>query len=924
MASLAFVRIDLFSNCVDTFFKELDANIPQNVLDNGKRGSLMQLAGIRSKISQWEKQRSQPYSFKALAMVQETTQLKKERVLMRTSASPGKRATKREVAPVPSVLFTATTPPGVCSSPLPGPKPKASPGLISSPKSSMIPSQPAFDSSPAAGPDLSALCSAVQALKKLPLPSAPTPMNYGPKTLNQQGSLMAAKTPNVTPAVAPRFASAVQNGSTAGMTPIRRTPRIVAAPRTPGAPPNTPASPRSRNSAMVALNLPLHASGIILPSSPVDPMTAVSKAATEYDGDDVVMGDVTPLRLEPEDDSRCPVHVPSVATGNQHSKAALEPTKLEDSTSHALHDNEELITDEVIVGLSARSVGKMDALVLQSGGTVEGKKGVAEMAQLEKPESPIMTNNPLATEEEKFTDLEGVSAIQQGANEAVAVSLHSPTPSSGCSGVSNNPLFVGDAAYPTPPSVSAPTRRLSGCPVRLPSPSTPLSTRSAASEGMKLAEQLHIVAEQLSTPACALDDVTFQFKGDVQALLQALDAATPRSSHVATPKYGAFSGKITRAMADASTEERPKQQARTRNSSLSNGSGAPILDLSAFTADGDLQTSPGKGTPYKMLAVSPVELQHIAATVSPAMEPNNFVFKITTESESNGEEVSVLMERIAGLEAECAEAADLLSGYQGTIAELQDQHSAALVRIKSEVGLLESEVDRLNQEKTRLSSQFESLYREKYMPLKAEASALRRGGELLRGKLTEVEGRASRAQELEEELGAARASVAAAKAEATAAREAERLAERKVTAVSTTLADAEKRWSTKFEAEMRRLEATLAAKDSEIQAWRDKHTALARQHDEAVHRAHLAQAARERKAAEVARKEEEICALEVRLNGFERVLSQYRAENEKFAATKERYKAAVAALEQEVAAKDAEKLTLTSMCNELLSRLEAV
>ena len=93
----------------------------------------------------------------------------------------------------------------------------------------------------------------------------------------------------------------------------------------------------------------------------------------------------------------------------------------------------------------------------------------------------------------------------------------------------------------------------------------------------------------------------------------------------------------------------------------------------------------------------------------------------------------------------------------------------------------------------------------------------------------------------------------------------------------------------------------MGAKDAEIQEWKDKHTAIARQHDEAVHRAHIAQAAKDRKAHEVALKEEELCNMSVRLREFEDVLGQYKAENEKFAGTKERYKAAVVALEKEVA-----------------------
>ena len=171
---------------------------------------------------------------------------------------------------------------------------------------------------------------------------------------------------------------------------------------------------------------------------------------------------------------------------------------------------------------------------------------------------------------------------------------------------------------------------------------------------------------------------------------------------------------------------------------------------------------------------------------------------------------------------------------------------------------------------------------------------------------------------------AAQQAAAAAKAEAAAAREAERLAEVRSAAGASAAAEAEKRWAAKFEGEARRAAAALASKDAEVATWRDRHAALARQHDDAVHRAHLAQAARERKEAEVARKEEELCAMEVRGREVEGVLGRYKEENAKFYGVKERYKAAVAALERELAAKDAEKATLSAMCSDLMSRLEGM
>ena len=51
--------------------------------------------------------------------------------------------------------------------------------------------------------------------------------------------------------------------------------------------------------------------------------------------------------------------------------------------------------------------------------------------------------------------------------------------------------------------------------------------------------------------------------------------------------------------------------------------------------------------------------------------------------------------------------------------------------------------------------------------------------------------------------------------------------------------------------------------EAEASEARARYGSLSKQYDEAVHKANLARAARERAAAEAARKEEELCALEV-------------------------------------------------------------
>lgn len=530
------------------------------------------------------------------------------------------------------------------------------------------------------------------------------------------------------------------------------------------------------------------------------------------------------------------------------------------------------------------------------------------------PESPAMSSNPLAGENHGSTPV-GVVSI-------------AATPSGATSGtVSNNPLFSGTPTNPTPGSVNMRVRLTGmGAAVR-----TPSSGSSAASEGMRLAEKLHEAAEKLQTPlhaaatpsatpasagsmaaaAPSQEDHTFEFKDDVAALLQALDARTPLSDK--TPA-GPATGAAGRALAAASTEERPKAQAR-RRSSLSNGS-PTILDLNGFDADGERRL-PGMSTPLTFAAPA-------------AAQPSPGDLSVPKATSASAAEVEDLLQRIAELEEERTEAASLLAGYQGSIAELQDRHSAATVRAQAEMAMLKSEVDRLRAERAEIHSQFESLYNDKYNPLKAEAAALRRGADVLRAKIAQGEATSARVTQLEQEVAAAQQaalaaqqSAEAAKAEAAAAREAERLAEQRAAAAGASIREAEGRWAAKYEAEAKRAQQALSAKEAEVSSWREKHAALARQHDDLLHRVHVAQAAKERKGAEVARKEEEICALEVRLQEVMNVLEGYKAENSKFVGVKEHYKATIVELQKQNATLAEEKTRLVVMLNETMNRLEA-
>jgi len=187
----------------------------------------------------------------------------------------------------------------------------------------------------------------------------------------------------------------------------------------------------------------------------------------------------------------------------------------------------------------------------------------------------------------------------------------------------------------------------------------------------------------------------------------------------------------------------------------------------------------------------------------------------------------------------------------------------------------------------------------------------------------------SRLTQLEQELAAAhqvaQASqqiASAAQAEAGAAKEAARLAEHRTKQAISAAATVDQQWAAKLETESQRAEQIAIEKEAEIASWREKYASIARQHDDAVHLAHVAQAAKERKCKEVVTKEEEICSLEVRLREVERVLGEYKVENDKFFSVKERYKTLLAGLEREVAVKEEEKSRLAAMCNELMCQAE--
>jgi chromosome segregation ATPase len=164
--------------------------------------------------------------------------------------------------------------------------------------------------------------------------------------------------------------------------------------------------------------------------------------------------------------------------------------------------------------------------------------------------------------------------------------------------------------------------------------------------------------------------------------------------------------------------------------------------------------------------------------------------------------------------------------------------------------------------------------------------------------------------------------VEAAEAQKRAAIESESLAKEKAQAVK---ANSDKSLDTMradYEKKIEHMESSLQLKNKEIEEKGTKSTMLRQKLDETMHKLEVATAVRDRRQGEINSREEEICALQVRLKEVEVILGQYKSENEKFFKLKEKYKATIASLEGELRKKEAEKVTLTQMCDQLLSEKE--
>ena len=171
----------------------------------------------------------------------------------------------------------------------------------------------------------------------------------------------------------------------------------------------------------------------------------------------------------------------------------------------------------------------------------------------------------------------------------------------------------------------------------------------AATEGKRLARQLRLVAERLATPT-----------------------ATTPTDHDHDVNVVDGRGRV-KTLASVSTEERPKAVAR--RCSILGDVGAPILDLSGFDAQGDRRRN-SIATP--LIVSRQTAGEHVGGQKE--------------EAELSKTRMTELEARIAQLEDENQEAAVILEGYQGSIAQLQDKYSKDAVAWTSENALMATEV----------------------------------------------------------------------------------------------------------------------------------------------------------------------------------------------------------------------------------------
>jgi len=416
------------------------------------------------------------------------------------------------------------------------------------------------------------------------------------------------------------------------------------------------------------------------------------------------------------------------------------------------------------------------------------------------------------------------------------------------------------------------------------------------SEGRKLAQQLHAVAEKLGTP--------------MSGFVSPYGGVGEQDETVIMPAKMADDTDFSQAAIHESENE------MRRRSSLCDTT-ASILDLSGFDVHGDRRRSTA-GTPLLLASKS----RHATPTSA-------YNTRRPLKSSSRDEEMEKLRQTILRLESQKEEAGAMLQGYQNSISSLQDKHSKEVIRAASEVKLMKTEVERLRRERCDIHSQFEALYNNKYVPLKSEAA-------LLRKEIKELQACEKDALSLFEEIkmtkkeliaakqaaSASQKAVEAAEAQKRAAIESESLAKEKAQSVKANADKSLEMMRTDYEKKIEYLETSLQLKNNELEEKGTKSAMLRQKLDETMHKLEVATAVRDRRQGEINSREEEVCALQVRLKEVEGILGQYKNENEKFFKLKEKYKATIASLERDLRKKEAEKATLTQMCDQLLSEKE--
>jgi len=201
------------------------------------------------------------------------------------------------------------------------------------------------------------------------------------------------------------------------------------------------------------------------------------------------------------------------------------------------------------------------------------------------------------------------------------------------------------------------------------------------------------------------------------------------------------------------------------------------------------------------------------------------------------------------------EALELLQNYKKTVANLQDAHSRELIGVKGEAVLLRSDLE-------DVGKRFETLYRDKYIPIKRQVEVLCQEKDELRAQLN------------------------------------------KVNAEKTKLEDVVTRFT---------------LKDKERN---ERYRALTKTLEATVQRAKVTSEAKERLARDIERKEDEIRSLEDRVNDLLRSLNEIKSENETLITTRRRHQGRISDLEAQLAEKSAEvesmSCALTAMCDDLL------